>query len=271
MKMLKKMMLLALITSSAYSTIFGMFGDAAATSPDGKWLALGSDDSTIKLLNKVTKKVDLLFCKHEVSYEDYHYIDSIPKTMAFSPDGKYLAVGSYDKTIRIWNIQEERWFDGYRKFDAGVESVKFNEDGTQINALLYNGKVVSYDVPKPRKIEEIKISPELAEQWAAELREREAEEAESKNAGKMPEELIKALNESDDQKVAALIDSIGSLQEKITFIKTVSSYFLGRTALRFAVNAKKKNLVKTLLEYYQHLGIEVPQDLLPRIKNILSE
>jgi WD40 repeat protein len=30
-----------------------------------------------------------------------HYITSI----AFSPDGKYLASGSYDKTVKLWSVE----------------------------------------------------------------------------------------------------------------------------------------------------------------------
>src|SRR5262249_60501393 len=55
--------------------------------------------------------------------------------VAFSRDGKRIATGSYDHTVRLWDAatgKELRRFEGHR---AGVESVAFSPDG----ALLASG------------------------------------------------------------------------------------------------------------------------------------
>jgi WD40 repeat protein len=67
---------------------------SVAFSPDGKTLASGSRDSTIKLWDIGTSKVLTTLSAHrgEVS------------SVAFSPDGKTLASGSWDSTIRLWNL-----------------------------------------------------------------------------------------------------------------------------------------------------------------------
>jgi WD40 repeat protein len=81
--------------------------NSVAFSPDGKYLA----------------SADINGGRHETSWDDFPSISlwNVPEgtllkileghyatimSVAFSPDGKYLASGSHDCTIKIWNMPE---------------------------------------------------------------------------------------------------------------------------------------------------------------------
>ncbi len=69
--------------------------NSVAFSPDGKYLASGSKDKTIKLWNVQSQK-------QVITLQD----DSLcVYSVAFSPDGKYLASGSLDKTVKLWSME----------------------------------------------------------------------------------------------------------------------------------------------------------------------
>ncbi|MEA5477179.1 WD40 repeat domain-containing protein [Pseudanabaena galeata UHCC 0370] len=89
-------------------------------SPDGKTIASGSYDKSIKLWNLDGEEL-LTLTGH---------INEV-NSVAFSPDGKTIASGSYDNSIKLWNLdgKELLTLTGHNN---GVLSVAFSPDGKTI-------------------------------------------------------------------------------------------------------------------------------------------
>jgi hypothetical protein len=98
--------------------------EAVAFSPDGKWLATGSRDGTVRVWEAATKQ--------EVTAPMVH--ESTVKAIAFSPDGKWLATGSEDwksdsGEARVWEAATGQEVTDPLVHEHRVYAIAFSSDG----------------------------------------------------------------------------------------------------------------------------------------------
>ena len=105
-------------------------------SRDGKQLASGSGDKTIKIWDVTTGKVLNTLKGHE----------SRVWSVGFSPDGKKLASGSDDKTIKIWDVTTGKVLNTLKGHESRVWSVGFSPDGQQLASGSDDKTIILWDL-----------------------------------------------------------------------------------------------------------------------------
>lgn len=108
---------------------------AVAFSPDGRLLATGSVDKTVKIWTADTGEEIRTLRGH----------DDWVNAVAFSPDGKTVATASRDKTIKIWNVETGQLLKTLAKHADWVLSVAFSPDGKTLASASRDKTVKLWD------------------------------------------------------------------------------------------------------------------------------
>jgi WD40 repeat protein len=109
--------------------------NAVTFSPDGKTLASGGGDKTVKLWDAQTGALKQTLIGHN----DWVY------SVAFSSDGRTLATGSRDKTLRIWDAQTGALKETLTQHSDTVVSAAFSPDGKTLASASHDKTVILWD------------------------------------------------------------------------------------------------------------------------------
>jgi WD40 repeat protein/serine/threonine protein kinase len=111
-------------------------------SHDGKRLASGSADRTVKLWDAITGQELLTLKGH----------GDVVSSVAFSPDGKRLATGSLDHTVKLWDAVTGQELLTLKGHGDAVSSVAFSPNSKRLASGSADRTVKLWDVDAGREL-----------------------------------------------------------------------------------------------------------------------
>src|SRR5262245_26541829 len=113
----------------------------ARLSPDGKLLATGSYDSSIRLWDVARGKELRTFDGHNGAVFE----------LAFRADGKVLASASGDRTVKLWNVASGERLDTLKESQKELYSLGFSPDGKKLAAVGVDNRIRIWSITDEAK------------------------------------------------------------------------------------------------------------------------
>ncbi|WP_417851058.1 protein kinase domain-containing protein [Thalassoglobus sp.] len=102
--------------------------DTVRYSPNGEFLAIGEMDDLLVF------RTDDLQLEHRLSFHQ-----STLETVAFSPDSRFIAAGSHDRRISLWDLESGTLINSTKGHRDEIHSLDFSQSGLELASLTVDG------------------------------------------------------------------------------------------------------------------------------------
>jgi WD40 repeat protein len=115
-------------------------------SPDGQRIASSGLDATIRIWDPTTGRVDRVLSGHTAHEDGPAGREPLAVwCVSFHPEGRRLASGSSDRTVKLWDLPSGKELRTVREHASRVLSVAYSPDGSRIASADSAGTILLWD------------------------------------------------------------------------------------------------------------------------------
>jgi WD40 repeat protein/DNA-binding SARP family transcriptional activator len=111
-----------------------------ALSPDGRALALGAADGSVRLLDLHTGKLRAAAGRQDAAVTD----------LRFTPDSRTLVTAGRDGRVNVWNVTDATRIESFAGHAGAVSGIVISPDGRTVYSAGEDGNVVEWDLTGAR-------------------------------------------------------------------------------------------------------------------------
>jgi DNA-binding SARP family transcriptional activator/WD40 repeat protein len=117
-------------------------GAPAATSPDGRWLAFGAADGSVRLLDLRDGRLRVTSGRHDAGVT----------AVRFVPGSRKLVTAAADGGLIVWDVRRAAPIETLERQTGGVTALAITSDGRTAYSAGQNGGVIAWDLAGSRRL-----------------------------------------------------------------------------------------------------------------------